>query len=78
MSREFEVMNRIDHFSVGAGDLAAGAKALSDKLGAMLPQGSKHDLMSTHNCVCQAGNESFLELIAMSCDMSLAKVGSYR
>jgi hypothetical protein len=38
---------------------------LADLIGATMPMGSKHDAMSTHNCVCQAGNESFLELIAI-------------
>ena len=37
-------------------------------LGAAIPNGSKHDAMSTHNCVCQAGNESFLELISIDPD----------
>ena len=57
--------NRIDHFTVGTDDLGAGQAALSDILGVTPPLGSKHDAMSTHNCVCQAGNESFLELIAI-------------
>lgn len=35
------------------------------ELGVTLSPGSKHDLMSTHNCVMQAGNESFFELIAI-------------
>lgn len=58
-------MNRIDHFTLGTADLVAGQTALADTLGVTLPIGSKHDAMSTHNCVCQAGNESFLELIAI-------------
>ena len=33
-----------------------------------MPNGSKHTLMSTHNCVMQAGNESFLELISIDPD----------
>ena len=58
-------MNRIDHFTVGTADLKAGQAALSELLGITVPSGSKHDAMSTHNCVCQAGNESFFELIAI-------------
>ena len=34
-------------------------------LGVEVPQVSKHDMMSTHNCVMQAGNDRFFELIAI-------------
>ncbi len=34
-------------------------------MGLALPRGGKHDLMSTHNCVMQAGNNCFFELIAI-------------
>jgi hypothetical protein len=37
-------------------------------LGIAVPRGGKHDLMSTHNCVMQAGNESFFELISVDPD----------
>lgn len=57
--------NRIDHFTIGTSDLMTGQDALAKQLGVTIPNGSKHDAMSTHNCVCQAGNESFLELIAI-------------
>jgi len=57
--------NKIDHFAVGAASLEQGIKAMRDALGVELEPGSKHDLMSTHNCVMQAGNESFFELIAV-------------
>ena len=57
--------NRVDHFSVGASNLSEGQRALHDLLGVTVPIGSKHVAMGTHNCVCQAGNESFLELIAV-------------
>ena len=60
--------NRIDHFTLGTSDLASGQAALAAVLGARVPQGSKHDAMSTHNCVCQAGSESFMELIAVDSD----------
>lgn len=56
---------RIDHFAIGAADLAQGVAALEAALGVCVPAGSKHDKMSTHNHVMQAGNESFLELIAI-------------
>ncbi|MEM8978677.1 MAG: VOC family protein [Pseudomonadota bacterium] len=58
-------MNRIDHFTLGTSDLMTGQAMLADVLGVTVPSGSKHDAMSTYNCVCQAGNESFFELIAI-------------
>ena len=60
--------NQIDHFTAGTASLAEGQATLKDVLGLEVPQGSKHDAMSTHNCVCQAGNESFFELIAVDPD----------
>ena len=60
--------NKIDHFAIGCSSLAAGVASLKESLGVEIPQGSKHDMMSTHNCVMQSGNESFLELIAIDPD----------
>ncbi len=60
--------NKIDHIAVGADTLTQGIDAMSAALGVTLTPGSKHDLMSTHNCVMQAGNESFFELIAVDPD----------
>ena len=60
--------HKIDHFAVGTSSLAAGVAALEPTLGVTVPDGSKHTLMSTHNCVMQAGNESFFELIAIDPD----------
>jgi hypothetical protein len=59
------MLNKIDHFAIGADTLAQGVAAMKNTLGVEVPQGSKHDAMSTHNCVMQAGNESFFELIAI-------------
>lgn len=59
------MVNKIDHFAIGAATLDQGVSEMQAKLGIELSQGSKHDLMSTHNCVMQAGNESFFELIAI-------------
>lgn len=59
------MLNKIDHFAIGADTLAQGVAAMKDALGVEVPQGSKHGAMSTHNCVMQAGNESFFELIAI-------------
>jgi len=59
---------KIDHFAVGTSRLSDGVAALEHTLGVTVPDGSKHTLMSTHNCVMQAGNESFFELIAIDPD----------
>lgn len=60
--------NRIDHVVVGAMALEPGTDAMKEKLGVVVPAGSKHTAMSTHNCVMQSGNESFFELIAVDPD----------
>lgn len=60
--------NKIDHFAIGAATLEQGAAALREALGVDVPRGSKHDAMSTHNCVCQSGDASFLEIIAVDPD----------
>ena len=57
--------NKIDHFAIGAADLDQGVAALQSALGVTVPRGGKHAAMSTHNCVMQAGGESFLEIIAI-------------
>lgn len=62
------MQNRIDHIAVGADTLSQGIAALETALGVTVPGGSKHTAMSTHNCVMQAGNESFFELIAIDPD----------
>ena len=60
--------NRIDHFAIGAANLDAGAAAMREALGVEVPRGSRHDAMSTHNCVMQASDERFFELIAIDPD----------
>ncbi|WP_420336438.1 VOC family protein [Roseibium sp.] len=62
------MQNKIDHFAIGCSDLETGVAYLQDKLGVRVPKGGKHAAMSTHNCVMQAGNESFFELIAIDPD----------
>ena len=57
--------NKIDHFAVGAATLEQGVAALETALGVSVPRGGKHAAMSTHNCVMQAGGESFLEILAV-------------
>lgn len=60
--------NRIDHFAIGAETLEQGVAAMKAALGVTVPKGSPHAAMSTHNCVMQAGEESFFELIAIDPD----------
>ena len=57
--------NKIDHFAIGANTLDEGEIAIEAITGVTVPRGGKHEAMSTHNCVMQAGNESFFELIAI-------------
>ncbi|MGQ7843967.1 VOC family protein [Granulosicoccus sp. 3-233] len=59
------MLNRIDHFAVGTDSLENGMLAMKEALGVQLSPGGKHDLMGTHNCVMQSGDESFFELIAV-------------
>ncbi|GAA6165492.1 VOC family protein [Pelagimonas sp. KU-00592-HH] len=60
--------NKIDHFAIGADTLEHGQAALETLLGVTVPRGGKHDAMSTHNCVMQSGNESFLEILSIDPD----------
>ena len=60
--------NKIDHFAIGANHLDQGTDYIETKTGVKVPRGGKHEAMSTHNCVMQSGNESFLELIAIDPD----------
>ncbi|MET1416485.1 VOC family protein [Roseibium sp. HPY-6] len=62
------MQNKIDHFAIGCSDLETGVAYIQEKLGVSVPKGGKHAAMSTHNCVMQAGNESFFELIAIDPD----------
>lgn len=55
--------NRIDDCTVGVADLSEGRAVPRGLLGVTVPCGSRHVEMGTRNCVCQAGNESFFELI---------------
>lgn len=57
--------NKIDHVAIGTDTLEQGVSAMKETLGVEVPRGGKHDAMSTHNCVMQADNESFFELIAI-------------
>lgn len=63
------VQNKIDHIVIGADSLEQGIEALQQSLDATLPKGSKHDAMSTHNCVAPVGNESFIEILSIDPDV---------
>jgi len=57
--------NKIDHIVVGADNLEQGITALEESLGVTLPKASKHEAMSTHNCVAPTGNDSFIEILSI-------------
>ena len=57
--------NKIDHFAIGANNLEQGISFLQEKLGIKIPRGGKHPAMSTHNCLAQSANSSFIELISI-------------
>jgi catechol 2,3-dioxygenase-like lactoylglutathione lyase family enzyme len=56
---------QIDHVTIGAADLEAGADFVRSRLDAEIPNGGKHPHMSTHNKVARVGDGVFLEIIAI-------------
>ncbi len=58
-------MNLIDHIALGAADLQTAKQWLKEKIGIEVPDGGKHEAMSTHNCLCQAHNNQYFEIIAI-------------
>lgn len=58
----------LDHVTLGASSLEAGAAHLREVLGVDMPPGGRHPDMSTHNRVLNVGGERFLELIATDPD----------
>jgi hypothetical protein len=58
----------LDHLVIAASSLEAGVTYLEQTLGVHVPEGGKHPLMGTHNCLMQIGNGAFLELIAIDPD----------
>jgi Glyoxalase-like domain len=55
----------LDHVTLGASSLEAGAAWLQRELGIDMPPGGKHPDMSTHNRLLNVGGERFLELLAV-------------
>ena len=56
---------QIDHVTVGAADLEAGARFVRSRLNVDIPNGGKHPHMSTHNKVARVGDGVFLEILAI-------------
>ncbi len=58
----------LDHLVIAAGTLEAGVSYVEERLGVRVPEGGKHPLMGTHNCLMQLGRGAFLEIIAIDSD----------
>lgn len=58
----------LDHIVIAAGSLEAGVSYVEARLGVRVPEGGKHPLMGTHNCLMQIGDGAFLEIIAIDPD----------
>jgi hypothetical protein len=58
----------LDHIVIAASSLETGVSYLEELLGVRVPDGGKHPLMGTHNCLMQIGNGCFLEIIAIDPD----------
>lgn len=58
----------LDHLVIAARSLQEGIAHLEDRFGVRVPDGGKHPLMGTHNCLMQIGGGAFLELIAIDPD----------
>lgn len=60
----------LDHIVIAARSLEQGEQYIKDLLGVDIPVGGRHDMMGTHNRVMSLGNGVYLEVIAISPDMS--------
>ncbi len=58
-------MLKLDHLTIIAPSLEAGAAHVRDQLGIDMPTGGKHPLMGTHNLLLRLSNAVFLEVIAV-------------
>ncbi len=56
---------QLDHLTIIAPDLAAGAAHVRDLLGVEMPVGGSHPQMGTHNLLLRLGDDVFLEVIAV-------------
>lgn len=57
-------MTVIDHITITAPTLEAGAKLVEDALGVSPQKGGEHPKVGTHNLFLRLGNALFLEVIA--------------
>ena len=55
----------IDHIVIASADLDDGAAAFEASTGCALGPGGKHAMMGTYNRLCQSGNGTYCELVAV-------------
>lgn len=58
-------MLKFDHLTVIAPTLAEGVSHVRDCLGLVVPFGTRHDYMGTHNHRLQLGSSVYLEIVAL-------------
>jgi hypothetical protein len=56
---------QLDHLVVAAASLKEGARFIRDRFGVDIPQGGRHEIMGTHNCLMRLGKNSYLEVISV-------------
>ncbi len=61
---------RLDHLVVAAASLDEGAEYVRSHLGVTVPEGGRHEMMGTHNRVMSLGGDNYLEIIAVSPEMT--------
>lgn len=59
---------QLDHIAVVAPSLSEGVAYVRSKLGVCVPEGGRHPLMGTHNCLMQIGVDEYFEIIAIDPD----------
>lgn len=57
---------KIDHLVVAADTLEQGIAYIEQQFSVKVPLGGVHPLMGTHNCLMQAGDNMFFEIIAIN------------
>lgn len=58
----------LDHIVIAASSLEAGVSYVEEMIGVCVPEGGKHPMMGTHNCLMQIGGGAFLEILAIDPD----------